>query len=498
MVTDQQVRRLRMLMKTEETKATAASKAGMDEKTARKYVKSGQLPSQSCREHTWRTRPDPFEEVWEEIKEKLTVNPGLEAKTLFDALQREQSGTFCDGQLRTLQRRIKVWRATEGPAKEVFFPQQHYPGRLCASDFTNMNELMITIGGQAFQHLVYHFVLTYSNWETGTICFSESYESLSEGLQNALWELGGVPQRHRTDRPSAAVHKECNAQEFTARYRELLHHYGLTGEKTQADHANENGDIEQRHYRFKNALDQALHLRGSRDFADRQEYEAFLQKLFVQLNAGRRQRLAEEVKLLKRLPERRLDDCKKEQVKVGPSSTIRLRHNTYSVHSRLIGEWVEARIYAQRIEIWYAQRKVETLPRIRGENKHKIQYRHIIDWLVRKPGAFENYRFRDDLFPSSYFRIAYDCLNAQHSPQVASRQYVKILHLAATQSEARVEAILQELLATAEPIRFETVQNRLALGRTLCVVKDVHIHAVDLFGYDRLLEGRRQEEVANG
>ncbi|MCP4761581.1 MAG: transposase family protein, partial [archaeon] len=193
-------------MKTQKTMAIAAAKAGMDEKKARKYLKNGQLPSQCKSEHTWCTRSDPFDQEWEEIKEKLDINPGLEAKTLFEALQREKPGKFSDGQLRTLQRRIKVWRATKGPPKEVFFPQQHYPGQLCASDFTDMNKLGITIEGLPFKHLIYHFVLTYSNWETGTICFSESYESLSEGFQNALWELGGVPQRHRTDRLSAAVH----------------------------------------------------------------------------------------------------------------------------------------------------------------------------------------------------------------------------------------------------------------------------------------------------
>jgi hypothetical protein len=497
MTTDQQVRRLRMLIKTQRTRATAAAKAGMDVKTARKYLKDGRLPSQCRQEHTWRTRPDPFTDVWEEVKERLVVNPGLEAKTLFEALQREHPGRFYDGQLRSLQRRIKVWRASEGPPQEVFFPQQHYPGQLCSSDFTNMNELGVTIAGQAFEHLIYHFVLTYSNWETGSICFSESYESLSEGLQNALWELGGVPQRHRTDRLSAAVHKDCNPEEFTIRYWDLLKHYGLSAEKTQADHAHENGDIEQRHYRFKNALDQVLQLRGRRDFVDRQEYDAFLQKLFIQLNSGRKQRLAEELKLLRGLPERRLDDCKKEWVKVGPSSTIRVRHNTYSVHSRLIGEWVEARIYAQRIEIWYAQRKVETLPRIRGENKHRIHYRHIIDWLVRKPGAFENYRYRDDLFPSSHFRMVYDYLRANHSPPVAGRQYLKLLYLAATESEALVEGILQELLELCEPIAYETVRDRLSSERTLGGLKDIPIIPVDLVAYDALLNGVR-EEAAHG
>jgi len=497
MITDKQVRRLKMLIQTEKTQAIAALKSGMDEKTARKYIKNGKLPSQCQKEHNWRTRDDPFEQEWEEIKEKLGVNPGLEAKTIFDALQREEPGKYTDGQLRTLQRRIKIWRATEGPPKEVFFPQKHYPGRLCASDFTDMNKLNITIGRQKFEHLVYHFVLTYSNWETGSICFSESYESLSEGFQNALWELGGVTERHRTDRMSAAVHKECNPEEFTQSYRELLGHYGLKGEKIQAGHANENGDIEQRHNRFKNAVDQALLLRGSCDFASREEYEGFLRKLFKQLNSGRKDRLAEELRELRRLPERRLDDCRKERVKVGPSSTVRIRHNTYSVYSRLIREWVEARIYAEKIEIWYAQRKIDTLPRLKGENKYRIQYRHIIDWLVRKPGAFENYRYRDELFPSSYFRMAYDYLKDNHSTQVASRQYLKILHLAATESETGVGAVLKKLFYHDQEISFKTVKEKLLSGNKLCIDNEVKIANVDLRAYDVLLENNRQE-VANG
>jgi len=340
-------------------------------------------------------------------------------------------------------------------------------------------------------------VLTYSNWETGTICFSESYESLSEGFQNALWELGGIPERHRTDRLSAAVHKECNPEEFTQRYRELLSHYGLKGEKIRAREAHENGDIEQRHHRFKRAVEQALLLRGSRNFASREEYEVFLKKLFRQLNDGRRERLAEEVRVLRRLPDRRLDDCKQKRVKVGPSSTVHVQHNTYSVHSRLIGEWVQARIYAERIEIWYAQRKVDTLPRLRGENKHRIQYRHIIDWLVRKPGAFENYRYRNDLFPGSYFRMAYDCLRTHHSQQVASKEYLKILHLAARESETRVEAALKELFGESRQINFEVVREKVLSGQELCPVKEVEIAEVDLVTYDDLLEQSGQE-VANG
>ena len=401
--------------------AAAAAKADMDEKTARKYRQLGKLPSEIKVEHTWRTREDPFAEVWGEVKEKLEINPGLEAKTLFQDLQRRYPGRFADGQLRTLQRRVKIWRALEGPPKEVFFPQVHKPGELCQSDFTHMRALGVTIQGQPFDHLLYHFVLTYSNWETGTICFSESFESLSEGLQNALWELGGVPERHRTDRLTAAVQKPDNPEEFTQRYKALLNHYGLQGHKTQPESPNENGDIEQRHYRLKKALEQSLMLRGSCDFSSRQDYAAFLSKLFTQLNAGRRDRFKEELKVLRRLPPKRLESFKRLQVRVGPSSTIRVNHNVYSVDSRLIGEKIDVRLHVEHLEVWYAQQRIETIPRLRGEGKDRIQYRHIIDWLVRKPGAFENYRYRDALFPTHRFRMAYDWLRKTSSFSIGKR-----------------------------------------------------------------------------
>ena len=227
MVNDTQVRRLKKLSKTEKTHEVAATKAGMDEKTARKYLRDGHLPSERKTDRNWRTRPDGFEQVWEEVRQQIDANPGLEAKTLFQELQRKYPGEYADGQLRTLQRRLKQWRATEGPAKEVFFAQQHVPGRLCQSDFTHMTELGITIGGQSFPHLLYHFVLTYSNWEAVSLCYSESFESLSDGLQNALWELGGVPLEHRTDRMSTAVNNMIDERTFTDRYGALLRYYRL-------------------------------------------------------------------------------------------------------------------------------------------------------------------------------------------------------------------------------------------------------------------------------
>ncbi len=205
LTTDQQVRQLRRLDARGTPAAVAALRSGMDAKTARKYRRLGRLPSEVRMPHSWRTHPDPFADVWTGVVERLALNSGLEALTLFRQLQREHPGVFPDGQLRTFQRRVKTWRAVGGPAKEVFFAQVHTPGRLCASDFTHMTDLRVTINGRPFEHLIYHFVLTYSNWETGTVCFAESFETLADGLQNALAELGGVPFVHRTDRLTAAI-----------------------------------------------------------------------------------------------------------------------------------------------------------------------------------------------------------------------------------------------------------------------------------------------------
>jgi hypothetical protein len=474
------------LIQQEKTLATAAAKAGMDEKTARKYRNSGQLPTQMKPEHHWRTRKDPFEGVWEEVQAWLEVNAGLEAKTLFEDLQRRFPGRYPDGQVRTLQRRVKAWRALEGPPKEVFFPQVHKPGELCESDFTRMGSLGVTIQGQPFDHMFYHFVLTYSNWETGTVCFSESFESLSEGFQNALWELGGVPGAHRTDRLSTAVHKTDHPETFTRRYSALLRHYGLEGRRIQAACPNENGDVEQRHYRFKKAVEQALILRGSSDFADREAYALFLRKLLRQLNAGRQDRLGEELKVLGRLPLRRLDASKCVRLKVGSGSTIRVNHNVYSVDSRLIRETVEVRLYAEHLEVWYGQRQVEKIPRLLGSSKHRIQYRHIIDWLVRKPGAFENYRYREDLFPTHRFRMAYDELK-RTSPCRAAKEYLGILYLAARESEAEVDHILQTLLDREMPLSAAVVKQQLQAAEQPPRVTEINIADVELASYDALL-----------
>jgi Mu transposase-like protein len=491
MITNQQVRKLRQLDRQGIAKEVAALRVGMDAKSARKYRRLGKLPSEvMTMDRNWRTRPDLFVEVWPELEAKLQVNPGLQAKTLFADLQRRFPGRFADGQLRTLQRRVKRWRAEGGPAKEVFFAQVHHPGRLGASDFTHCTDLGVTINGSPFVHMIYHFVLTYSNWETGTICFSESLESLSEGLQNALWQLGGVPRVHRTDRLTAAVQPGVEGPEsFKQRYQALLGHYGLQGQAVQAGKGNENGDAEQSHNQFKQALDQALMMRGSRDFTSRDSYWVFVRQVFEQQNAGRAARLAEEVALLRPLPSYRLEACKRLRVRVEKGSIIKVQNNVYSVASRLIGEWVEARLYADRVEVWYAQKLREQMPRLRGRGKHDVQYRHVIDWLVRKPGAFADYRYREDLFPSSHFRMAYDVLR-KRQPARADKEYLRILHLAARESEAGVEAVLVELLKEDGRMDAAAVAEKLRQHGQARQVTEVTVAVVDLRLYDALLEGK--------
>lgn len=301
----------------------------------------------------------------------------------------------------------------------------------------------------------------------------------------------GVGRRsgnHRTDRLTAAVHNldKTGRAEFTRRYAALLSHYRLVGQKIQTGRPNENGDVEQRHHRLKRAVEQALLLRCSRDFASRKEYELFLQTLFKQLNSGRRKRFDEELDVLKSLPEKRLGDFTTYRVNVRGSSTILIKKNVYSVHSRLIGEQVKVRLHAEYLELWYAQRMIEKIPRIRGEGRHRIQYRHIIDWLVRKPGAFENYRYRDDLFPSSRFKMAYDYLKDHHSSR-GTKEYLKILDLAAKENEAGVDDALRWLMDQDRPISFDAVEVILMTNQRIPQITDVEIDEIDLNLYDNLL-----------
>jgi hypothetical protein len=486
--TDAQVKELRHRLNQKASLQAAAMKAGMDRKTARKYRDLGKLPSESHKPHTWRTRVDPLADVWPTLESMLQQAPTLQAKTLVEWLERNHPGQDWRRHQRTVERRVRQWKAKHGPAKEVFFNQVHEPGRLASSDFTHMSSLGVTIAGQPFPHMLYHFVLTSSNWEHATLCFSENFASLSEGLQNALWELGGAPARHRTDRMTLAVHHDGNPEEYTARYRALMSHYGLTPEATNPASGHENGDNEQSHRRLKESLEQELLLRGSRDFAGQDEYWQFVIALIARRNASRSEAFLKEQARLQALPQGRLETLERKPVRVCRGSTIQVKKNTYSVPSRLIGEKVEARIGAESIEVWYAGEQVLAVERLRGTSKRRIDYRHMIDWLVRKPGAFARYVYREEMYPTVTFRRCYDTMLSQ-DPARADREYLRVLLLAAREGESRVEAVLAKLLTGGLPLSEQAVRAEMSSDTPLSIAAEVSVPAVDLRLYDALLEG---------
>ena len=493
MTTDQQVRLLMTLIKQGLPLVTAAAKAGMSERTARKYRRSGKVASELRVAHTWRTRADPFEEVWPEVEELLERDKGLQAKTVFEELGRRYPGRFQAGQLRTLQRRFRDWRALRGEDREVYFAQAHHPGEQSQSDFTDMRSLGVTIAGVPFEHLAYHFVLTYSNWESVSLCFTETFEALSEGLQEALWRLGGVPEEHRTDNLSAATHElaKSRGRGLTRRYREVLEHYGLRGSKNTPGRAHENGDVESSHRGFKNALDQRLRLRGSRDFESVESYWQFVEALVNERNGARTTRLAQERAVLRELPVRALAAYREEQVTVKRWGVIRVSGKVYSLPSRLIGHQVRVRVHANHLEVRYGGVLVARPERVRGEGLEGIDYRHIVHSLLRKPGAFRRYVYREAMFPSMVFRRAYDAL-CERSQKWADLEYIRILHLAATTMQCEVEAALVAMLEAGEVPESDAVKARIgACQPPAC--PHVQVHMPDLAAYDALLSG---EEVS--
>ena len=469
------------------TQVQAAARAGMSERTARKYEQAGALPSQLKRPRTHRTRPDPFVDDWAWIVGQLERDAALQAKTLFDLLCTQHPGQYQAGQLRTLQRHIQQWRALHGPDQEVYFEQVHTPGRLAQSDFTHMTDLGVTLGGLPFPHLVYHLVLTYSNVEAIAVCFAESFEALAEGLERCLWQIGGVPQQHRTDHLSAAVRQldAAGRHDFTDRYQALMAHYGMQPTTNTAGEAHQNGDVEQAHHRFKVAVDQALRVRGSRDFADRASYQRFLHEVVRQRNLTRQARFVVEQQALRPLPSAPLAPCRELRVTVSRFSTIHLLNNTYSVPARLIGTTLTARLRAETVEVYIGTQLVCAIPRLPGRQQHRIQYQHVIWSLVRKPGAFAAYRYRDDLFPTLVFRRAYDLLT-ERRPERADREYVRVLHLAATTSEAEVETAVALLLDAGTVPTFDAVRELVREPEPLRVPA-LSAPALDLGVYDQLL-----------
>jgi len=476
-------------------------RSGMDRKTGRKYLNLEKLPSELRVGRRYRTREDPFESVWPAIQAQIADAPDLEAKTIFEDLVDRKPGQFHPGQLRTLQRKIKSWRAEEGPEKMVFFAQLHRPGEAAQTDFTNANELEVTIGGVAFPHLLCHFVLPYSNWQCATICKSESMAAVKRGVQTAVFRLGRVPRFHQTDHSSAATHKLSKAdlakareadgesvpsRGFNKEYEDFMEHLGMTPRTIAVGEKEQNGDVEAANGAFKRRLNQLLILRGSRDFEDVAEYQSFIDGAVKKANAARSKRVAEELENMSIVTVDRLVEFKDIDVQVTSWSTIRVKRNTYSVHSRLIGERVRVRLYEDRLEVRYNNKRQLTCERLLGAGGNSINYRHIIWSLVRKPGAFERYRYREALFPTVVFRRAYDALCASLDSHKATVEYLRILKLAAETMECEVEQALSKLLASGDVPLAGPIREQIAPNET--EVPQLDEPKIDLAEFDELLD----------
>jgi len=491
MVTDEQVRLLRRKRMDGKSQEAAAAAAGMSVRTARGW-EQGPLPSQTKKKRGWRTRKDPFEGVWKSEIEPLLVRDSdrvLEGTTILELLERQHPGEFGVGQLRTLQRRVRDWRALHGSDREVFFEQVHPPGREAQIDFTHATELGVTIAGVVFPHLLFEFVLSFSGWRWVCLASGETYEALMDGIQSALWGLGGSPEVIRSDNLSAATHelKRSGGRALTERFALFLGYYGLRSTRIHPGRSHENGVAEQAHRRLKSALRQALVIRGSRDFASVADYETFVQEAVERLNRRSKSKIEEERAHLQALPIRRLPAYTSYRLKVHKWSTIRLSNKTYSVPSRLRGHEVEARQFANWVEIYYRGQFVERMPRLRGGDNHRIDYRHVIWSLVRKPGAFARYRFREELFPTTTFRCAYDAL-VRFKGERADIEYVRTLHLAASTMESLVEEALRTLLDRRVAFDYVSVRDLAAPIKPAVPVLTTP-EVPDLATYDALLVG---------
>lgn len=485
--TDSQVRKLMEEMRRHGKVGLAAAKAGMDRKTARKYLREAKLPSQLVGPRDWRTRADPFGEDWAAIASRLSDAPELEAKTLFEDLLVRRPGRYHEGQLRTLQRRVKQWRAQHGPAKEVYFAQEHRPGEAAQTDFTDCNCLKVTICGEPFEHMLCHLTLPYSNWQWASVCSSESLLALRHGVQEALFRLGRRPEWHQTDNSTAATHNlPTGKREFNEEYLRFMEHLGMKPRTIAVGKKHQNGDIESQNGALKRRLEQHLLLRGSRDFESVQSYQSWVWSVLDAANKPREEKVKEELAAMRPLCVDRLPEYREIEVRVSSWSTISVKRNTYSIPSRLIREKVRVRIFDDRLEVFYGGTLQLTMERLHGEGRHRINYRHIIFSLVQKPGAFARYRYREDLFPTMAFRRAYDALCERLSSWKADMEYLRILQVAAQNMESTVEQALEELLEGQELPTSERVKSLVAPDRPK--VPEMAEPEVDLGEYDDHLE----------
>ena len=421
-----------------EAQASVSAKAGVSQRTGRR-IEAGQVRPWESEERHWRTRKDPFAEVWDsEVVALLEKQPRLNATTLFEDLQDRHPGRYPNGRKRTFQRRVKAWKALHGPDKEVMFRQRQEAGRQGLSDFTELKAVVVTIDGEPLVHRFYHFRLAFSGWShLKVVLGGESYTALAEGLQEALWRLGGTPREHRTDSLSAA-YKNLTADEqedLTERYEALCAHYGMAPTRNNRGIGHENGAVESPHGHLKRRIEQALLLRGSADFASVDAYRVWLDGIVRRFNRRCHEALEVERVQLNALPPRRTTDFTEQVVPVTTSSTIEVKRVLYTVPSRLIGERLRLHIFDERIEGYVGSAQAVTLPRVYAVSHERrarcIDYRHVIASLARKPQAFRYSQLREELLPNATYRQIWAELDARLEPRAACKRIVGILALAA-------------------------------------------------------------------
>lgn len=458
----------------------------MSRNTATKYLKTDDLPSEMCGARTWRTRPDPFAQDWEWVREQLVAWPGLEAKTLFDELVRQHPGRYQEGQLRTLQRRIKQWRASEGPDRELHLPQEHVPGEAMQTDFTSMNKLKISIAGEPYEHMLCHSALPYSNWSWATPCQSESMAAFRKGVPVALSRLGRRPKYHQTDNSTAATHSlSTGKREFNDEYVALMEQLGMEPRTIAVGKKEQNGDIEAQNGALKRHVEQQLLLRGIRDFESHDDYVTWLSGMLERRNKSRSKRLQDELAVMVPLTTAVVPEYTEVSLRVTGGGTVPIKKCSYSVPSRLRGERVRVRIYDERVEIYYGGQLQVATERVRGEGGHRIDYRHIVHSLLRKPGGFRRYRYRAELFPTQTFRQAFEALDSVLGPRQADIEYLRLLHLAATTMESDVDRELRRQLDAGAVPSVDEVRNRVAPVES--EIPDVLVPEAELSTYDELL-----------
>jgi hypothetical protein len=489
MITNKQYKRLMSEYEKTGKIVVSAMKADVHPQTVSKYIEAGKPPAEQQAPHTWRTRADPLEKIWEEAMAMLRDAPELEAKTLFEHFLALPDNGLEESHLRTFQRRVRHWHATQGPEQEVFFAQERHPGELMQLDWTYAKELNVTIQGEVLDHWFCHCVLPYSNWEWATRCISESFLSLVGGLQAALAKLGKSPPYLGTDNTSAATHEleqmPGRPRGYNSDYLELCTHYDLSPITIHVGCPNEHGDVESLNRHLKRRLNQHLILRGSRDFASVEEYDRFVAGVMKAANTKRQKRLEEELACMRALPASRLAEYREYAPVVSSQSLIRVRKHAYSVPSRLIGHTLRVELHESELKVYLGRDFLFCLPRQRGARGSLVDFRHVIEPLLRKPGAFINYRHREALYPSANFRAAYDRLVVDHGERPGLIEYLQVLKLAAAETVEKIEPLLRARLASPGKWRATDVRDQVV--PPVRKVLDLANLTPSLSAYDALL-----------